>query len=581
MITNREYWKIRFSDLNDRMIVLSNEKSQEYIKYVEGIYRDAYKDIEQEISVFAQRFRKANGISKQEARRLLKPEERKQFQMTLAEYMKRGKGQRLSQNTIRRLENASSVYQISRLEAMQYGLMMQAERLTAGVAAGASKALRELYREANLQTAYELQKGLGVSRAFSVPNATMIEKALARPWTKDGLDFSERVWGKYRPRLTHALETTFTKGIMQGKSTDRIIKEMAAQLGDSQKAVSRLVLTESAFIAQAAQQDCFSALEVEQYEILATLSNNTCEECGTRDKEVHNMADYQVGDTAPPFHPNCRCTTAPYFHDEFTQGEIRAARGEDGKTEYIPADTTYKEWKEQKEKQALESDSMADKARRAAKGAISGKELTAFEGLPETVQNRFRNGLQTADSMVRTVIERELQDLDFFVTDGKNVFNSRLNAIGIKLDASPSSIAHEIFHRMDKANGITKRYDFGKALQQDFERLQFLSKGNVTEYLKHEYPAAFDARHFSGLMKMNPEYRGISDIFSGLSKNEFHYGYWHKTDYWNENINRLPKEAWAQFGRMKFENNPEVLDMFEWLFPNFNDYATMALKELI
>ena len=46
----------------------------------------------------------------------------------------------------------------------------------------------------------------------------------------------------------------------------------------------------------------------------------------------------------PPLHPNCRCVTAPYFEDD-TIGE-RAARGEDGKTYYVPADITYAEWKE-------------------------------------------------------------------------------------------------------------------------------------------------------------------------------------------------------------------------------------------
>lgn len=34
-----------------------------------------------------------------------------------------------------------------------------------------------------------------------------------------------------------------------------------------------------------------------------------------------------------------------YFDDEFDSVGERAARGEDGKTYYIPADTTYEEWK--------------------------------------------------------------------------------------------------------------------------------------------------------------------------------------------------------------------------------------------
>ena len=58
------------------------------------------------------------------------------------------------------------------------------------------------------------------------------------------------------------------------------------------------------------------------------------------------MADYQPGTTAPPFHCNCRSTVCPYFDDEFTEGEKRAERGKDGKTSYVPADMTYKQWQQ-------------------------------------------------------------------------------------------------------------------------------------------------------------------------------------------------------------------------------------------
>lgn len=56
------------------------------------------------------------------------------------------------------------------------------------------------------------------------------------------------------------------------------------------------------------------------------------------------IESYEPGATAPPFHCYCRSLTAPYFDDEFTIGEKRAARGEDGKTYYVPSDMSYKEW---------------------------------------------------------------------------------------------------------------------------------------------------------------------------------------------------------------------------------------------
>ena len=72
------------------------------------------------------------------------------------------------------------------------------------------------------------------------------------------------------------------------------------------------------------------------------------------------MKEFDPGVTAPPFHVNCRSTTAPYFDDEFSLGE-RAARGEDGKTYYVPSDMTYKEWKGKQDETPIENNNKQNK----------------------------------------------------------------------------------------------------------------------------------------------------------------------------------------------------------------------------
>lgn len=63
------------------------------------------------------------------------------------------------------------------------------------------------------------------------------------------------------------------------------------------------------------------------------------------DGKVFKMSEYQVGLTAPPFHPWCRCCTCPYFEDMEGIGE-RWTRNPDGTTQKIPANTTFDQWKE-------------------------------------------------------------------------------------------------------------------------------------------------------------------------------------------------------------------------------------------
>ena len=81
---------------------------------------------------------------------------------------------------------------------------------------------------------------------------------------------------------------------------------------------------------------------MEEYEIVETLDSVTCSTCGDMDGKHFPMSNYQVGVTAPPFHPRCRGCTCPYFDDEFTT-EKRIARGEDGKQYYVTENTTYKD----------------------------------------------------------------------------------------------------------------------------------------------------------------------------------------------------------------------------------------------
>ena len=74
------------------------------------------------------------------------------------------------------------------------------------------------------------------------------------------------------------------------------------------------------------------------------LDSHTSEICQEMDGKRFPMSQWEVGVTAPPFHVNCRSTTVPYDPD-FDDSGMRSARGEDGKTYYVPSDMKYKDWK--------------------------------------------------------------------------------------------------------------------------------------------------------------------------------------------------------------------------------------------
>ena len=58
------------------------------------------------------------------------------------------------------------------------------------------------------------------------------------------------------------------------------------------------------------------------------------------------------------------------------------------------------------------------------------------------------------------------------------------------------------------------------------------------------------------------------------------YGFGHDAEYWSD-VGALEAEAWAQFDRTYYNNDPDVQEIFEGIFPNLSTHAMMALKGLI
>ena len=150
-----------------------------------------------------------------------------------------------------------------------------------------------------------------------------------------------------------------TQGFIRGDSLEAITKRITAKMNVSKSNVKRLVRTESAAYRSKAQLKAFQDLEVEKYQILATLDARTSDICQDMDGKVFELKDYEIGTTAPPFHVNCRSVTIPYFDDE-EEGERTARDPETGKTIYVSDKMTYKEWKQKflkdNEKDGLKND---------------------------------------------------------------------------------------------------------------------------------------------------------------------------------------------------------------------------------
>lgn len=338
-MTNAEYWKQRFTQLE----AAQNRKGATAYLEMEKQYKAAQNELEAQIARWYQRFADSNGISLAQAKQWLKGQDLAEFKWDVKEYIKYGKENAINGAWMQELENASSKFHISRLEALQIQTQNSLETMFTQQMGTMKKALSDVYASGYYHTAYTVQQGFGLGWDIAGLDQAQIEKVLSKPWAVDGYNFSTRIWNS-KTKLIGEVHNELSKNLLTGADPQKAIDSLAKKMGTSKSNAGRLVMTEQAYFSSAAQKDCFNDLDVEEYEIVATLDSHTSDICRSLDGRVFKMSDYKPGVTAPPFHVYCRSTTAPHFKENFDAGE-RAARGADGKTYYVPDDVTYSEWK--------------------------------------------------------------------------------------------------------------------------------------------------------------------------------------------------------------------------------------------
>ena len=425
------------------------------------------------------------------------------------------------------------------------------------------RAMRNIYMNGYYHTAYEIQKGVGIAWNFATLDDKKISKVIHKPWAADGEDFSSRIWTN-KTKLVNELNTTLTQNIILGRDPQKAIDEIARKMKVSKTNAGRLVMTEEAFFSSAAQKDCFKELDVEQYEIVATLDSHTSDICQNMDGQHFNMSQWEVGVTAPPFHVNCRTTTVPYFDDEFDLVGERAARDEEGKTYYVPADMDYSSW----HKEFVENLSKGDKI-----GFIQMSQIK-----DEKIRKANEEFIQALNKSKPTPISNKMilynEATEYQLNENMEPafsYSSELDVIQYNPSSSNYEFynmnfvqAHELSHRMDVLEYHSwENEKFVQAIKDTHKKV-YDNIDKITEWFseggKYDEDVAF------------------SDIFSALSEgsiNELLCG-GHEVDYWKADNKNVCMEIFANIASidvLEFGSKKEFDGILKELY--------MAYKEIV
>lgn len=168
-----------------------------------------------------------------------------------------------------------------------------------------------------------------------------VNKVLTLPWSGD--NYLSNIW-KNSYFIAKKTQSLVAKNIIAGKSIDSLTKEFTKVYGDTYRSnVRRLLRTETAYVKSQADVEMYKTLEVEEYEILATLDSRTSEICQGKDGLHYKVDEIAVGINYPPFHPNCRTTTIKYREER--GDSTRIAKDKDGNNVKVPLGMRYEDWR--------------------------------------------------------------------------------------------------------------------------------------------------------------------------------------------------------------------------------------------
>jgi SPP1 gp7 family putative phage head morphogenesis protein len=344
---SKSYWEQRAADSIGRMEKSVNGQIPDLVDAFEAAKRDLNDQVER----FFVRYAKNNKISLAEAQKRLSLSELKDFRGDLAEYEK------LAKKSIGhfdlQVDNLSVKARVPRIEALQTQCDGILQKLYQERRDQINGTATDIYTSEYYHRLFNIEQYTGFKFNYSQLATSAIQKVLQQP--VEGMDISEHLWRQdidtgFKIRST--LNDMFVTGRPPQYFADQLQKQIGAVRVDKSGAVTgtgkkyeayRLLYTESAHVTNQAQLQACDDDGIDEFEDIVTLDGHTCPDCAEYDGKHYPVSEAIEGVNCPPWHPFCRCTTAPYIPELAGLSGTRAARGKNGETESVD-DMSYVDW---------------------------------------------------------------------------------------------------------------------------------------------------------------------------------------------------------------------------------------------
>ena len=148
-----------------------------------------------------------------------------------------------------------------------------------------------------------------INQLVQIRDTHIYDHYIKIPWCQDGKTYSDRLYGhvsQFQAKLAYVLE----EGISNGRGLEWMQESWRKLTGSTAYDTARLLKTETMAMWSQATKDAYLEMGIEYVEILGDA------ECGgiclDYVGEAIPLAEAMLGDSLPPYHPNCACSYVAY-----------------------------------------------------------------------------------------------------------------------------------------------------------------------------------------------------------------------------------------------------------------------------
>ena len=138
------------------------------------------------------------------------------------------------------------------------------------------------------------------------------EKILETGWGDDKSTWLDRLEDDVNLWIL-TIAKDWKRSLLQRKNIEDVLKLLDKRFTSIESVVKTLGLSESTAIGSLARQKIFRELGIGKYQFYTKADERTCDTCGALHGLIFPMSAYEVGVTASPVHPRCRCWEVPIW----------------------------------------------------------------------------------------------------------------------------------------------------------------------------------------------------------------------------------------------------------------------------